>query len=135
VEPLGHFERLVPPWPGLAIGAGAIFAATGLLELSRTLAETFRGRWFAGNGRDLFHGLAGFTAAGAFFVNGLPAALACLWAFSSVLVPLLVLDGLPARRSARTGLLFALIACAALPALLQPEAIVSTANSLTRLLF
>jgi hypothetical protein len=135
VEPLGHFERLVPPLPGLLVGAGAVFAATGLLELSRSLAETFRGRWFAGNGRDLFHGLAAFVAAAAFFVNGLPAALACLYAASSLLVPLLLLDGLPARRSARTGLLFALIACAALPALLKPESIVSTANTLTRTLF
>ena len=135
MEPLGSFERLVPPLPGLLLGVAAIFAATGLMELSRTLAETFRGRWFAGNGRDLFHGLAGFVSAAALFVNGLPLALACLWAASSLLVPLLVLDALPQRRSARAGLLFALIAVAALPALLQPEAIVDSANTLTHKLF
>jgi hypothetical protein len=117
------------------LGVAAIFAATGLMELSRTLAETFRGRWFAGNGRDLFHGLAALAAAAAFFVNGLPLSLACLWAASTLLLPLLVLDSLPSRRSARTGLLFALIALAALPALLQPAAIVRSANSLARVLF
>jgi hypothetical protein len=117
------------------LGVAAIFGATGLMELSRTLAEKFRGRWFAGNGRDLFHGLAAFVSAAAFFANGLPASLACLWAASTLLVPLLVLDALPARRSARTGLLFALIALAALPALLQPESIVRSANAVAQRLF
>ena len=135
MEPLGSFERLVPPLPGLLIGVAAVFGATGLMELSRTLAETFRGRWFAGNGRDLFHGLAAFVSAAAFFVNGLPLPLACLWAASTLLLPLLVLDVLPARRSARAGLLFALIALAALPALLQPESIVRSANAAAQRLF
>ena len=58
MEPLGSFDRLVEPLAGLALGALAVLAATALLELSRTLAETYRGRWYAGNGRDVFHAAA-----------------------------------------------------------------------------
>jgi hypothetical protein len=135
VEPLGRFERLVPPLPGLLLGALAVFAAAALLELSRSLAETFRGRWFAGNGRDLFHGLAAFVTAAALFVNGLPPALASLWAASLLLVPLLLLDTLPSQRPVRAALLFALVGLAAAPALLEPGSIVATANAVALVLF
>jgi hypothetical protein len=135
VEPLGSFKRLVPPLPGLLLGALAVFAATALLELSRSLAEMFRGRWFAGNGRDLFHVLAAFVSAAALFVNGFPPALACLWAASLLVVPLLLLDSLPSRRPVRTALLFALLGLAAAPALLEPRSIVQAANALARALF
>jgi hypothetical protein len=113
----------------------AVVATTALLELSRTLAETFRGRWFAGNGRDLFHALAAFVSAAALYVNGLPPALACLWAASALLVPLLLLDTLPARRSIRAALLLALVGLAAAPALLEPQSIVQAANALAHKLF
>jgi hypothetical protein len=135
VEPLGSFKRLVPPLPGLLLGALAVFAATALLELSRSLAEMFRGRWFAGNGRDLFHVLAAVVSAAALFVNGFPPALACLWAASLLVVPLLLLDSLPSRRPVRTALLFALLGLAAAPALLEPRSIVQAANALARALF
>jgi hypothetical protein len=135
VEPLGSFERLVPPLPGLVLGALAVFAVTALLELSRSLAETFRGRWFAGNGRDVFHGLAAGVSAAALFVNGLPPALACFWAASLLLVPLLVLDSLPPPRPLRSALLFALVGLAAAPALLEPQSIVDLANAAARALF
>ena len=135
MEPLGSFEPLVPQLPGLCLGALAVFATTALLELSRTLAETFRGRWFAGNGRDLFHALAAFVSAAALYVNGLPPALACLWGASLLLVPLLLLDTLPARRPVRAALLLALVGLAAAPALLEPQSIVQAANTLAHKLF
>jgi hypothetical protein len=135
VEPLGSFERLVPQLPGLCLGVLAVVATSALLELSRTLAETFRGRWFAGNGRDLFHALAAFVSAAALYVNGLPPALACLWGASLLLVPLLLLDTLPARRPVRAALLLALVGLAAAPALLEPQSIVQAANTLAHKLF
>jgi len=135
VEPLGTFQRLVPQLTGLVLGALAVAAAGGLLELSRSLAETFRGRWFAGNGRDLFHALAGFLPAAALFVNGLPPAMACLWAASALVVPLLLLDSLPQRRPTRAALLVAMIALATAPALLEPRSIVEAGNALARALF
>jgi hypothetical protein len=55
VEPLGAFDPLVVPVTGLLLGALGVLTAAALLELSRTLAETYKGRWFAGNGRDVFH--------------------------------------------------------------------------------
>ena len=71
----GH-DAAAPSVAGLASGALAVAAATFLLELSRTLAERARGRWYAGNGRDVFHAgaVAVLTAALAF--NGLPPAIA-----------------------------------------------------------
>src|SRR5260221_282965 len=65
MEPLGSFDRLVPPALGLALGTLAVLAATALLELSRSMAEKYRGRWFAGNGPDRFHaGAAAVIARG-----------------------------------------------------------------------
>jgi hypothetical protein len=135
VEPLGSFERLVPQAAGLVLGATAVAAAGALLELSRSLAETFRGRWFAGNGRDVFHAMAVFVAAAALFVNGLPPALACLWAASAMVVPLLLLDSLPQHRPARAALLVVMIALAAAPALLEPQSIVNAGNAIARAVF
>lgn len=135
VEPLGDWDRIVPPTMGLALGALAVISAAALLELSRTLAETYRGRWFAGNGRDIFHVAAAAVLAAALYANGLPPALSCLTATSLLMLPLLFLDSLPARRPARIGFLLALVGLAAAPPLLEPASIVHTANLLARLLF
>ena len=135
VEPLGSFEPIVEPGAGLALGAVAVTVATALLELSRTLAETYRGRWFAGNGRDVFHAGAALAMAGALFANGLPPALALLASATVLMIPLLILDSLPARRPPRAAMLFALVGIAAAPPLLEPRSIVQAANVLARFLF
>ena len=135
VEPLGSFERVVEPAAGLALGVLAVLVASALLELSRTLAETYRGRWFAGNGRDVFHAGAALVMVAALLANGLPPALAALAAATLLTAPLLFLDSLPARRAARAAMLFALLGLAAAPPLLEPRSIVHAANALARLLF
>jgi hypothetical protein len=135
VDPLGSFQRLVPPPLGLALGTLAVLSATALLELSRTLAEAYRGRWFAGNGRDVIHVAAAAAMAAALLANGLPPALACLASLSLLILPLLFLDALPARRTARVALLLALVGLAAAPPLLEPASIVDAANSVARVLF
>jgi len=135
VEPLGSFDRLVEPLAGLALGALAVLAATALLELSRTLAETYRGRWYAGNGRDVFHAAAAVALAAALTANGLPPPLACMGAATALLLPLLLLDALPARRPPRVALLLALLGLAAAPPILEPASIVDAANRVARLLF
>ena len=135
MEPLGAFCPLLAPPLALAIGALAVVAATALLELSRTLAEKYRGRWYAGNGRDVFHVAAGGVIAAALLLNGLPPALACLAAASLLMLPLLFLDSLPARRHPRVALLLGLVGLAAAPPLLEPRSIVDTANLVARLLF
>ena len=135
MEPLGSYAPLVSAQLGLALGALAVLSATALLELSRTLAETWRGRWFSGNGRDVFHVAAVGVVASALLVNGLPAALACLAAASLLLLPLLVLDSLPSRRPVRVGLLLGLVGLAAAPPLLEPGSIVQSANFVACALF
>jgi hypothetical protein len=135
VEPLGTYARFLPLSLGLAIGALAVLCAAALLELSRTMAETYRGRWFAGNGRDIFHVAAAAVIACALIANGLPPALSCVVATTLLMLPLLFLDSLPARRPARLGLLLALVGLAAAPPLLEPQSIVETANAVARLLF
>jgi hypothetical protein len=135
VEPLGAYDRLVSPSTGLALGALAVLAVTALLEMSRTLAEAYRGRWFAGNGRDVFHVAAAVVIAAALMANGLPPALSCFAGTSLLMLPLLFLDALPARRPARVGMLLALVGLAAAPPLLEPQSIVETANAVARLLF
>jgi hypothetical protein len=120
---------------GLVLGAVAVAAAGALLLLSRWMASTFRGRWFAGNGRDVFHAGAVIVAAAALFANGLPPALACLWAAFAITVPLLLLDSLQGPRLGRAALLLALVALATVPAFLEPQSIVETANAVARLLF
>lgn len=135
VDPLGAYDRLVAPPLGLLLGALSVLSATALLELSRTLAETYRGRWFAGNGRDVFHVAAVGVIVPALIANGLPVALACLAATSLLALPLLFLDSLPARRTARVGLLLGLVGLAAAPPLLEPRSIVEAANLVARVLF
>jgi hypothetical protein len=134
VEPLGSYHRWLPPGPGLAAGALAIVVAAGLFELSRTLAEIARGRWYAGNGRDVFH--AGAVAAlwGAYVLNGLPAALAFAMAALVVAVPLLLIDELPDRRR-RLPLLVLVLALGSAPALLDARTLVDAGNALARALF
>jgi hypothetical protein len=135
LEPLGSFSPVVGPGPGLALGVAAIVVAAALLELSRTLAETYRGRWFAGNGRDIFHGAAAFVVATALAANGLPPALAGFATANIVLVPLLVLDDLPAARPVRLAFLLALLGLAAAPPLIEPVSIVNAVNAMARDLF
>ena len=132
---MGGVRRLVDPQLGLFIGGLAVVCAAGLLELSRTLAETYRGRWFAGNGRDVFHAAAVLPMAGALLVNGLGPELAAFAAASLLLFPLLFLDSLPPRRPVRFVMLLALVGIAAAPPLLEPASIVDLANGVARLLF
>lgn len=135
MEPLGHYEKVLDAPLALLVGAVAVLAAAALLELSRSLAEKFRGRWFAGNGRDVFHVAAGGVITSALLLNGLPPALACLAAASLLMLPLLFLDALPSRRPPRVALLLALVGLAAAPPLLEPRSIVDTANAVARVLF
>ena len=135
VDPLGSFDRAVKPAVGLVLGVLAVLTATALLELSRTLAETYRGRWFAGNGRDVFHAAAALVLTMALLVNGLPPALAALVAAALLTLPLLFLDSLSARRLRRVAMIFALVGIGMVPPLLEPRSIVDAANALARLLF
>jgi hypothetical protein len=128
-------RRLIAQDTGLLLGALGVVIATGFLELSRTLAEAYRGRWFAGNGRDLFHAASALAMAVVLLANGLPPALAALGAAGVLVLPLLFLDSLPSRRPARLALLFALLGLAAAPPLLEPESIVRAANQVAHLLF
>ena len=134
MEPLGSYHRWLPLGPGLAAGALAVLVAAGLFELSRTLAEIARGRWYAGNGRDVFHAGAVAVLWAAYLVNGLPAALAFFMAALVVAVPLLLIDELPDRRR-RLPLLVAVLAIGSAPALLDAPAIVDAGNALTRAVF
>jgi hypothetical protein len=135
VEPLGSMRRLIDPETGLLLGALGVLVSTGLLELSRTLAEAYRGRWFAGNGRDVFHAASALVMAAALLANGLPPALAALASASLLILPLLFLDSLPSRRPARLAMLFGLVVLATAPPLLEPESILRAANQVARLLF
>ena len=67
--------------------------------------------------------------------NGLPPALAALVSATVLMLPLLFLDSLPARRQPRAAMLFALVGLAATPPLLEPQSIVDAANAVARLLF
>ena len=135
VELLGAFDPLVAPVTGLLLGALGVLSAAALLELSRTLAETYKGRWFAGNGRDVFHVAAVGVLASTFFLNGLPPALACFVSATVAIFPLLLLDSLPARRPPRLAFLVALFAVLAAPPLLEPRSIVDACNAIARSLF
>src|SRR5205823_6950339 len=124
-----------PTVAGLASGAVAVAAATFLLELSRTLAERARGRWYAGNGRDVFHGGAVAVLSGAFALNGLPPAIAFLAAATVSIAPLLILDALTPRRGPRVATLFALFALASAPPLVDPRSIETAVDTVARALF
>jgi hypothetical protein len=130
----GH-DAAAPTVAGLASGALAVVSATFLLELSRTLAERARGRWYAGNGRDLFHAGAVAVLMLAFAFNGLPPAIAFLAAATVSIAPLLILDDLPARRGPRVAVLFALFALASAPPLVDPRSIETAVNAVARALF
>jgi hypothetical protein len=129
----GH-DAAAPDVAGLASGALAVVAATFLLELSRTLAERARGRWYAGNGRDVFHAGAAGVMAGALFLNGLPAALAFAVAGTASMVPLMVLDWIHEQRK-RVTVLLAAVGAGMLPALAAPQLTVEVGNALARALF
>jgi len=128
-------RRLIDRETALLLGGLCVLLATGLLELSRTLAEAYRGRWFAGNGRDVFHAASALAMVAALLANGLPPALSALAAAGLLILPLLFLDSLPSRRPLRLAMLFALVGLAAAPPLFEPESIVRAANEVARLLF
>jgi len=130
----GH-DAAAPTVAGLAGGALAVAAATFLLELSRTLAERARGRWYAGNGRDVFHAGAVAVLTAAFALNGLPPAIAFLAAATVAIAPLLILDDLPPRRGPRVAVLFALFALASAPPLIDPRSIETAVDTVARALF
>jgi hypothetical protein len=134
VEPLGSYHRWLPLGSGLAAGALAVVVAAGLFELSRTLAEIARGRWYAGNGRDVFHAGAVAVLWAAYAANGLPPALAFVMAALVVAVPLLIVDEVPDRRR-RLPVLVAVLAIGSAPALLDARAIVEAGNALARAVF
>jgi len=134
VEPLGSYQRWVPPGAGLAAGALAVVVGAGLFELSRTLAEVARGRWYAGNGRDVFHAGAVAALGVAYFLNGLPPALALVMAATVAIGPLLLIDALPERRR-RVPLLVAILVLGSAPALVDPARVVDAGNALARVLF
>jgi hypothetical protein len=134
VEPLGSYARRLPPGAGLAAGAVAILLGTGLFELSRTLAEVARGRWYAGNGRDVFHAGAVAVLGAAYFLSGLPPALAFAMAATVCIPPLLIIDEVPERRR-RVALFLAILALGSAPALIDAPAIVGASNALARALF
>jgi len=132
---LGDFDSWLGPASGIVCGALAVIAAAGLLELSRTLAERYRGRWFAGNGRDLFHAGAVFVLGLSFRASGLPSAMAFLTAATAALCPLLFIDQLPSERPKRVGSLLGLFALSAAPILVEPRQVFLALNALARSLF
>jgi len=134
VEPLGSYERWLTPGVGLAAGALAVLVGAGLFELSRTLAEVARGRWYAGNGRDVFHAAADAALGTAYFVNGLPLALAFAMAATVSIPPLLLIDEVP-DRGRRLPLFLALLALGSAPALVDGPRVVAVTNALARALF
>jgi hypothetical protein len=134
VEPLGSYERWLPAGAGLVAGALAVVLGAGLFELSRTLAEVARGRWYAGNGRDVFHAAAVAALGAAYFANGLPPAVALVVAATVSIPPLLLIDKLP-DRGRRLPLFLALLALGSAPALFDAPQVVAATNALARALF
>ena len=134
VESFGSYARRLPPGAALAAGAVAILLGAGLFELSRTLAEVARGRWYAGNGRDVFHAAAVAALGGAYFLSGLPPALAFLMAALVSIPPLLLIDEVQGRRR-RLPLFLALLAVGSASVLIHPVGVVSASNALARALF
>lgn len=134
-EPLGTYLPRTSTAVAVAGAALAIVIATLLLELSRTLAERARGRWYAGNGRDVFHVAAALVVALALFVAGHPPAL-CGFVAAAICAPsLLALDGLPARRRTRVGLLLAIFALGMAAPVFAPRAVADGVNALARAAF
>jgi hypothetical protein len=134
-ESLGAYLPRTSTAVAIGCAALAIVIATLLLELSRTLAERARGRWYAGNGRDVFHVAAALVVAVALFVAGHPPAL-CGFLGAAICAPsLLALDGLPARRRARVALLCAIFALGMAAPVFAPRAVADGANALARAAF
>ena len=119
---------------GLALGLVAVAAAAGLFELSRSLYDRARGRWYAGNGRDLFHAGAVGSVTFALVLHGLPVALAAVTAATAAVVPLMVLDWIATRRRRVLTFLAAIGVCVS-PALLAPRVVVDAGNATARMLF
>jgi hypothetical protein len=134
MEPLGAYEPWVGRSAGVALGLLAALTAATLFELSRQLAERHKGRWYAGNGRDVFHAGAGLTLAIALLLNGLPPAVAFAIAGSVSAVPLAVLDSIASQRR-RALVLLAAVSLGVLPALVAPRAVVGATNAAARVLF
>ena len=134
VEPLGSYARRLPPGAGLVAVAVAIVLGAGLFELSRTLAEVARGRWYAGNGPDVFHAAAVAVLGAAYFLNGLPPALAFLTAAVVSIPPLLLIDEVQGRER-RLPLFLALLVLGSAPVLVDPADVVAASNALARALF
>lgn len=134
-RPLGEVVRRTPVTVALALAGGAALLSTLLLELSRTLAERARGRWYAGNGRDLFHAGAAAALFAALAAAGLPLPLAAVCAAAICALPLLALDDLPRLRKVRLALLFAFFAAALCPPVLDPQAVADLGNAVARAAF
>jgi len=134
VEPLGSYQPRLPPGAGFAVLVLAVLLGTGLFELSRTLAEVARGRWYAGNGRDVFHAGAVAALGVAYFVNGLPPALAFVLAATVSIPPLLLIDEVP-DRGRRVSLFLAILALGSAPALVDGPRVVAATNALARVVF
>lgn len=135
MEPLGTFAEAFAPAVVCVVGAIAAVSATALFELSRTLAETYKGRWFAGNGRDIFHALAICVLWAGLVGAGFPAPMGALAAALVSSLPLLLLDDLPPRRPVRVALLFTMIVLGLAPALLEPRSVADALNAMARALF
>ncbi len=133
-EPLGGYEPWVGRSAGVALGALAILFATLLFELSRQLADRHRGRWYAGNGRDVFHAGAAFSLAGALFLGGVPLPVAFAVAGSASVVPLAVLDAI-GKQKTRMAVMLAAIFLAVAPVLIVPREVVHATNAAARALF
>ena len=134
VEPLGSYQSRLPPGAGFAGLVLALVLGTGLFELSRTLAEAARGRWYAGNGRDVFHAGAVAALGVAYFVNGLPPGLAFVLAATVSIPPLLLIDDVP-ERGRRVSLFLAVLALGSAPAFVDGPRVVAATNALARALF
>ena len=134
VEPLGSYQSRLPPGAGFAVLVLAVLLGTGLFELSRTLAEVARGRWYAGNGRDVFHAGAIAALGVAYFVNGLPPALAFVLAATVSIPPLLLIDEVP-DRGRRVSVFLAILALGPAPALVDGPRVVAATNAMARVLF
>lgn len=127
------------PIPGelvrLLVWSLAAAVCTVCLEISRTLAEHGRGRWWAGNGRDVFHLASGATLAIALGLTGFPPALALVLSATVHIPPLLFIDWLPPVRTRRLAALFAAFALGAAPAFLAPAALAAASDACARALF
>ena len=134
MEPLGCYQPWVSRAGGVVAGLFAAVAAAALFELSRQLADKHKGRWYAGNGRDVFHAGAAFVVAGALVLNGLPTALAFAVAATAAVVPLMVLDWIDVQKRRLLVVLVAVTA-AILPVLIAPKSAVDAGNAMARKLF